>query len=288
MREYLDQLEYEMQLCGMSPVSQRNYRGHVRRFLEFLSKPADTVGEEDVRGFLHHLRYERKLVEGTVNYYHTCIRFFFESVLGQAWNSRRVPRLRGYHTVPQILSQEEVQCILRSCENPKQQAILMTIYSAGLRNGEACRLQVQDIDRKAMRIFVRNSKRNRDRYTLLASNTLTCLREYWRHCEEPPKADPEYWLFPGQKPGHHISEGTVRNYLKQACQRAGITKAITVHTLRHCFATHFLEDGYTIYDLKPLLGHSSIASTARYVQLVRPDKRGLTSPMDTWGDDHDR
>lgn len=282
LEEYLDSMMYEMQLCGMSIVTQENYRGHVKRFLTFCNKPVESIGEDEVRRYLHHLRYEMQRSVGTVNYYHTCIKFFFETTLNTAWNGRRTPRLRGYHTVPVILSPVEVQRILDCCESLKQRAILSTIYSAGLRNGEACRLRVQDILSETMQVFIRESKGNRDRYTILAESNLELLRQYWKECGKPSN-----WLFPSDQTESHISDKTVRRYFQQACLRAGINKKVTVHTLRHCFATHFLESGHTIYELRPLLGHSTIVSTARYVQLARPDKRNLQSPMDSWSKQHD-
>ncbi len=219
---------------------------------------------------------------GSVNYYHTCIKFFFETVLDKPWNSRRIPRLRGYYTVPIILSAGEVQRIIDSCESLKQKAVLSTIYASGLRNGEACRLQVQDIQSETMQIFVRLSKRNRERYTILAESNLELLRKYWSQCGRP-----RHWLFPSKSTDHHMSVKTVRSYLENACLRANITKDITVHTLCRCFATHFLEAGHTIYDLQPLLGHSCLASATRYIHLARPDKRNFKSPFDYFGDDHD-
>ncbi len=275
MRIMLDKLEYEMQLAGMSVVSQENYRGQVRRFLEACDKPIDALNHDDVRQFLHHLRYERQLSIGSVNYYHTCIKFFYECVLEQPWNQRRIPRLRGYHTVPTILSRQEVRRILGACESIQQETILTTIYASGLRNGEACRLQVQDILSPTMQIFVRESKRNRQRYTILASDNLELLRRYWYEAGRPL-----HWLFPGEQTDHHLSVKTVRRYLERACAKAGIQKKITVHTLRHCFATHFLEDGHSLLSLSRLLGHSSLSSTSRYVALAQPDKMGLRSPLD--------
>ena len=275
MKTVLDQLEYEMKLAGMSVASQENYRGQVRRFLEACDKPIDTLTHDDVRQFLYHLRYERQLSIGSVNYYHTCIKFFYECVLEKPWNQRKIPRLRGYHTVPTLLSRQEVRRILDACESIEQKTILTTIYASGLRNGEACRLQVQDILSPTMQIFVRESKRNRQRYTILASDNLELLRRYWYEAGRPP-----HWLFPGKQSGHHLSVKTVRKYLERACAKVGIQKKITVHTLRHCFATHFLEDGHSLLSLSRLLGHSSLSSTSRYVALAQPDKMGLRSPLD--------
>ncbi len=243
--------------------------------METCGKPTETLNHDDVRHYLHHLRYARGLSIGTVNYYHTCIQFFYECVLEHPWNHRRIPRLRGYHTVPTILPRKDVSRILDACESIKQKAILTTIYASGLRNGEACRLQVQDILSPTMQIFVRESKRNRQRYTILSPSNLELLRQYWLDAGRP-----RHWLFPGEQPHHHLSDETTRKYVQRACENAGIQKKVTPHTLRHCFATHFLEDGYSLSALSRLLGHASLTSTARYVALAQPDKMGLRSPLD--------
>jgi integrase/recombinase XerD len=277
MNECLDQLRFEMQLCGMSPVSQSNYSGNVQRFLDFCrSKPID-LKHDHVRTFLHHLRYQREYSIGTVNDYHTAIKFFFEVVLEKAWNGHRIPRLKGYHTVPFILSVEQVQHLLQASHNLKQRAFLSTVYGSGLRIGEACRLEIGDIRSQTMQIFVRAGKGRRERYTILARSSLELLRQYYQH--ERPSGT---WLFPGEPRTRPISSGTAAKYLAAACSQAGLSGRVTMHTLRHSFAAHFIEADYSIYALKDLLGHASIVSTARYVQLARPDKRGIQSPLDVW------
>lgn len=275
MKAMLEKLTFEMQLAGMSVVSQENYQGNVKRFLEACGKPIDALEHDDVRQFLHHLRYERKLCIGSVNDYHTSIKFFFECVLEHPWNSRRIPRLRGYRSVPVILSRQEVGRVLDACENLKQKALLTTVYGSGLRNGEVCRLQVQDIQSQTMQIFVRISKRNRERYTILAPHNLELLRRYWYEMGRP-----RHWLFPSEQTENHMSTKTALQYLRRACAKAGIQKRVTVHTLRHCFATHFYEDGHSLPDLSRLLGHANLASTARYIALAQPNKRGLRSPLE--------
>lgn len=135
--------------------------------------------------------------------------------------------------------------------------------------------KVGDIDSKNMQIFIREAKGNKDRYTILSRENLMVLREYWKSCGQPKE-----WLFPGDKPGFHITPASVRAFLKSACQAAGITKDVTVHTLRHCFATHMLEAGVNIFAIKVLLGHASINSICRYLHMVRPDAFDIKSPLD--------
>lgn len=275
MGNVYNRLLFDMQLCGLSIVSQKNYVYHIRKFEEYCNKPIEETDTNNVREFLHFLREDKKLSIGTVNYYHTCIKFMFQMTLEKPWNDRKVPRLKGYKALPVVLSAEEVKQILDAVDNLKHKAILSTVYSAGLRVSEVCRLKVKDIDSKNMQIFVRQSKGNKDRYTILSSKNLSLLRDYWKSCGHP-----RVWLFPGEKPEYHISPESVRAILKSACQKAGITKDVTVHTLRHCFSTHMLENGTSIFAIQKLLGHASLSSTCRYFHLVRPDVFGIRSPLD--------
>jgi len=272
----------DLQLHGRSEVTQRNYLCIAKKFAEYCDHPIEETEIDHVREFLHYLRYQKKLTVGSVNYYHTAIKFLFQVTLDKAWNDWKVPRLRGYKSLPAVLSQEEVSKLLNCVVNLKHKAILTTIYSGGLRVSEACRLKVGDIDSNNMQIFIRQSKGNKDRYTVLSQKTLVLLRSYWRECGQPKD-----WLFPGQKAGDHITSASVRAFLKDACKAEEITKAVTVHTLRHCFATHLLEANIDIFRIKVLLGHSSITSTCLYLHLVRPDAFGVNSPLDIWGGDAD-
>jgi integrase/recombinase XerD len=273
--DILEKLLFDMQLYGMSEVSQKNYKYHVRRFDEFNEKSLEEATLDDVRVFLHDLRHNKKLGIGTVNYFHTCIKFLFQVTLEKVWNDWRVPRLRGYKTIPVILSRGEVKRLIVSIDDLKYKAILSCIYSAGLRVSEACRLKVKDVDSSNMQIFIRKSKGNKDRYTILSKTNLSILRKYWQQCGRPKE-----YLFPGQSGDKPLSTASVRQALNETCEKAGITKKITVHTLRHCFSTHLLEAGTNIFALKLLLGHASISSTCRYLNLVRMDAFEIKSPLD--------
>lgn len=275
MENIFEKLLFDMQLCGMSTVTQKNYVYHIRKFQEYCNKPVEETDAKNVREFLHYLREERKLGIGTVNYYHTCLKFIFQVTLEKPWNDRKIPRLRGYRVLPVVLSAEEIRNLLNAVENIKHKAILSTVYSSGLRVSEVCRLKVKDIDSKNMQIFVRAGKGHKDRYTILSKANLLLLRNYWKSCGQPKE-----WLFPGNKLGVSISPESVRAILKSACEKAGITKSVTVHTLRHCFSTHMLENNTNIFVIQKLLGHASINSTCRYLHLVRPDAFGIVSPLD--------
>lgn len=278
-----EKILFEMKLYGMSEITQRNYCRHIKKFEGYCNKAIEETDINNVREYLHYLRENKKLSIGTVNDYRTGIKFAFTITLEKAWNDRKVPRLRGYRTLPVVLSKQEVKGLLEAIENIKHRAILSTVYSSGLRVSEVCRLKVQDIDSKNMQIFVRKGKYNKDRYTILSKKNLLLLREYWRRRDKPKE-----WLFPGQNQGTHISPESVRAVLKCACIKAGIKKDVTVHTLRHCFSTHMLEDGVNICVIQKLLGHASINSTTRYLHIVRQDAFGVVSPLDRLEDYNER
>jgi integrase/recombinase XerD len=278
----LEKLLFDMQLCGNSEISQKNYTYHVKRFAQYCEKPLVDTEIDDVRNFLHYLRYKKELGIGSVNYYRTCIKFLFEITLEKPWFDRKIPSLRGYKSLPAVLSRAEVHKLLEVLNNLKHLTILSTIYSGGLRVSEVCRLKVTDIDSKNMQIFICEAKGNKDRYTILSQRNLQLLREYWKACGHPKD-----WLFPGGKPNQHITEQSVRVFFKDACKKANITKPVTVHTLRHAFATHMLENGIAISDIQILLGHASLSTTRRYLHMVRPDAFGIKSPLDLLGGDDD-
>lgn len=280
MENKYERLLFDMQLCGMSNITQKNYVYHIRRFEEYCNKSVEETDENNVREFLHYLRENKKLSIGTVNYYHTCIKFIFQMTLEKPWNDRKMPRLKGYRSLPVVLSTEEVKKLLDSIDNIKHKTILTTVYSSGLRISEVCRLTIRDIDSKNMQIFIRAGKGNRDRYTILSKSNLILLRNYWKNHGQPRE-----WLFPGATSGSHISPESVRAVLKSACQKGKIKKDVTVHTLRHCFATHMLENGINIFAIQKLLGHASISSTCRYLHILRPDAFGIVSPFDILEDE---
>ena len=168
-------------------------------------------------------------------------------------------------------------CIRDSFEavsNLKHRALLMMIYSAGLRVGEAVRLRVEDVDSERRLLHVRQGKGRKDRYVMLSEVALESLRDYWRAYR------PTKWLFPGQREGCHLHERTVEKILKQACQKAGIRKDISVHTLRHSFATHLLEAGIDLRYIQEMLGHKSSKTTEIYTHVSERNIAAIRSPLD--------
>jgi site-specific recombinase XerD len=193
-----------------------------------------------------------------------------------------IPRVKKKYTLPTILTPDEVFQVLDATSNLKHRAILSTIYSAGLRVSEAANLKVSDIHSANMRIFIRQSKGNNDRYTILSSKNLLLLREYWKVYQ------PSTWLFPGIPDDKHISTRTIQAVFKKSLRSiSGISKDASVHTLRHCFATHLLNHGASLLQLKELLGHKNIQTTTMYLHLTHAQVLGLKSPFDLGGDDVD-
>jgi site-specific recombinase XerD len=202
------------------------------------------------------------------------LKFFYETTLKRDWDGFRIPRVKMRKKLPVVLSQQEVQVLFSAVRNLKHRAILMTIYSAGLRLNEAIHLKVSDIDSQRMMIRVEQGKGDKDRYTLLASRTLDILREYWREYR------PHDWLFYSRSFERPLSSRTVQVVLERALHQAGIKKPATVHTLRHSFATHLLEAGTDLYHIQHLLGHKSPQTTTIYLHLSRRDLVKVISPID--------
>lgn len=176
--------------------------------------------------------------------------------------------------LPEVLHSGEVLHILNALSNMKHKSLLYLAYSSGLRVGEIVRLQVNDIDSKRMVIHVRQAKGKKDRYTILSSATLELLREYVR------QSRPEKWLFPGQEAGTHVTECSVQKVFERAKRIAKIHKKVSIHTLRHSFATHLLEGGTDIRYIQELLGHQSTKTTEIYTHVSIRDARLVQSPLD--------
>jgi site-specific recombinase XerD len=176
--------------------------------------------------------------------------------------------------LPVVLSREEIRGIFSAIKNLKHRALLMAIYSAGLRVSEVVHLKVSDLDSQRMTIRVQQGKGQKDRYTLLSQRTLEVLRDYWRAYR------PQDWLFPGKPATQPLSVSAVQRVFGMVLLRAGIKKPASVHTLRHSFATHLLEDGTDLYHIQRLLGHASPKTTTVYLHLSRKDMRSVRSPLD--------
>ena len=264
-------------LRGLSESTFRNYTQNVKKFFEFCNhRPIEQLDEKDVRRFLEYLIVEKKLKPRSVNQHSSALRFFFAVGLNRTMNYSQIPIMKIPKTLPDVLTREEVSKIITVCENQKHKALLLLAYGSGLRTSEIESLRVKDIDSKGMRLFIKGGKNKRDRYAVLSQTTLDALRKYWRVFRP---SSPEGWLFPGMRNIGHITRAAISLAFIGCCEKTGINKEVTVHSLRRAFATHMLEDGVDIYKIKELLGHTRIQSTMAYLRLLDTTK-GVVSPAD--------
>ena len=272
-----EQMKKAMDLRGFAPSTQKAYLGAVRHLERSITIPLCDADYEHVREFLLNAINVRKLSSQYINTTYSGFKFLFECVFQREWNMKHIPRLKKKHKLPLVLSQNEVQSIFAAVTNLKHKAILMTIYSAGLRVSEAVNLRITDIDSENMRIFIRQGKGNKNRYAVLGHSTLKILREYFKEYR------PKVWLFQTAnsdafpKPVH---TRTVQHVFREAKVRACIKANATPHTLRHSFATHLVERGISLLKVKELLGHDKLETTMLYVHLANKDIFAVKSPID--------
>lgn len=275
MGAYRDAMDQAMVLKGLSPRTREAYLSWVNRLVQFARVTADQLTPEHVRAFLLDLTQARHVAFSTFNQAAWAIRLFFREVL------KREPELgeahyyqRPQHTLPQVLSGEEVLRILEATTSLRERALFETAYSAGLRLGEVMQLKVSDIDSQRMTIRVEQGKGRKDRYVMLSQTLLETLRAYWR------EARPRVFLFPGHRGKRPLHECVAQRAFKEAREKAGIRKRVSFHSLRHAFATHLLESGTNVRTIQALLGHRSLGTTQRYTHLAQNYLHEARSPLD--------
>jgi integrase/recombinase XerD len=269
-----DQMKRDLELRNFSPHTRSIYLACVRRFALYFHRSPEQLGDPEIREYLHYLIKERNVSQGAVTQAYGALKFFYETTLKRDWEGFRIPKGKMGKRLPVVLSQQEVEVLFGAIKNLKHRAILMTIYSAGLRIGEALGLKISDIDSQRMMIRVEHGKGNKDRYTLLGKRNLDILRQYWR------KYHPKDWLFCNPSLKRPLSSAAVRKVFNKGLREAGIKKPAIVHTLRHSFATHLLEAGTDLYHIQHLLGHTNPKTTAVYLHLSRKELAKVTSPLD--------
>jgi integrase/recombinase XerD len=248
----------------------------LRDFGRYFSKPPDQLGPEHIRKFQLHLLRDRKLAANTVKQRMAAVQFFFTRTLKRAYLREDFPYPKTPPRLPVILSQEEVTRLIDSASNLSHRAMLMTLYSTGVRRSELVRLKAEDIDSQRIVVHVRQGKGRRDRDLPLSPKLLETLREYWRW------AKPKTYLFPGPSSADlHLTPKAVWCACKAAARRAGITKCIGPHTLRHCFATHLMEGGADLRTIQLLLGHADIRHTLVYLHLSQRHLHAAPNPLDS-------
>ncbi|MBB3137996.1 site-specific recombinase XerD [Rhizobium pisi] len=263
----------DMTIRNLSPATQRSYLHAVAKFSRYFGRSPDHLGLEDVRAFQVHL-VSSGLSWPALNQTVCALRFFFGVTLGHAEIPERIAYARTPSKLPTILNGDEIVRFLEAVPSLRTRTALTTAYAAGLRASEAVHLKVRDIDGERGIIRVEHGKGGKDRNVMLSAQLLAILRVYWR------LARPEVWLFPGRDETKPIDVQVLYSACRSACTAAGIDKRVTVHTLRHSFATHLLESGTDIRIIQVLLGHNNLSTTARYTKVSNTLIRSTTSPLD--------
>jgi len=263
----------DMTVRNLSPATQRSYIHAVAKFSRYFGRTPDRLDIEDVRAYQVQL-VARGISWPALNQIVCALRFFYGATLGQTDLPERIPYAREPRKLPLVLGADEVVRFLEAVPGLKSRTALTTAYAAGLRASEAVRLKVSDIDSSRMMIRVEEGKGAKDRYAMLSPQLLTILRGYWRLVR------PRHWLFPGRDESRPIDPQVLHAACRSAYKAAGLAKRVTVHTLRHSFATHLLEAGTDIRIIQVLLGHSNLSTTARYTRVASTTIRNTASPLD--------
>jgi site-specific recombinase XerD len=270
-----DQMQEDLLLKAYSPHTQKAYLRCARHFASHYMRSPEEMGEQEIRAFLLHLVRDRKASPATLSMYINALKFLYNVTLKRPEAVNGISYPKRPKTLPVILSPEEVLRVFEAIRSVKYKAIIAAAYAAGLRISEVCGLRIADIDSQRMRIHVRSGKGKKDRYVMLGDSLLSLLRQYYQKVR--PQGE---YLFPGQKPQRHITPTAVNQVLRKVVRQTGLAKKVTMHTLRHCFATHLMEAGTDIRILQVLLGHSSIRTTLRYTHITDRLVQKLVSPLD--------
>jgi integrase/recombinase XerD len=252
-----------MTLRGFAPSTQEAYLAAVTGLAKYYKQSPDQLDAEQIQAYLLHLSVERGLSWSACNVAISGLRFFYHQTLG--WNQVKlpIPARRKPLRLPVILSHQELERLFASAALPKYRILLMTTYAAGLRVSELVHLKLSDLDSQRLMIRVEQGKGKKDRYTILSPKLLEELRLYWKLYR------PSSYLFPSKDPNRPMDTGHAQKIYYHTLKRAGIQKHTSIHTLRHCFATHLLEAGVDLRTIQMLMGHSSITTTMRYLQVRR-------------------
>ena len=277
MREEISQIKaYEdyLVLRNFSVCTQKMYLRTIRRFYNWRQEQCvkGDLKQSDAQQYLL-LRVKTGSSWSTINCDYSALRKYFKFILEIEWSLKKMPRPRRENKLPEILSKEEVVRIIEHAPLYKHQVFLTFVYGTGCRLGEACRMRLEDIDSNRMQVRVRQGKGQKDRYVILAPRLLEILREYYK------RVRPKVYLFNGRQRGVQFSKTAGQWCMRRAKSRSGIKKTASVHTLRHCYATHHIESGTDLVYLKEQLGHKHLKTTAVYVHLCMERYRTINHPL---------
>ena len=265
----------DMQIRNLALNTQESYVQQISLFARYFNQSPERLGPEQIRTYQVYLTKEKKLATGSILIAISALRFLYKVTLKKDWTfADIIPAPKKPQTLPVVLSPEEVVQFLACVANRKHRAILTTCYGAGLRVSEAIALTPPAIDSKRMVLRVEQGKGMKDRYVMLSPKLLEILRAWWR------VERPEHWLFPSDMPGQHIGRSAVEQECHKAHGICKISKPITPHSLRHAFAVHLLEQGTDVRTIQLLLGHRSLATTAKYLRIATSKVCSTSSPLD--------
>ncbi len=269
----------DMELRGLRENTQKSYLRCVKLFAAHFGRAPEQMGADQVREYLRHLVDAKNATPSTLRVYCGALKFLYHTTLGRAHELDDLPRAKQRRTQPEVLSGSEVARLFAAVTSPKHRAILAVAYGAGLRVSEACGLRIADVDSKRHVLQVRDGKGGHARYAMLSTRLLEILRDYYRVARP---AGP--FLFPSPRdPSKPISRQAVARVLRLAVREVGLKKRVSIHTMRHSFATHLLEMGTDLRRVQVLLGHASIGSTAHYTRVSREWVAKTQSPLDVLG-----
>jgi len=264
----------DMQLRGYSKSTQESYLWAVESLSKYYGRSPDRLGDEELRRYFLYLINEKKVAYSTLQIQRYGIRFLFERTLGRSWPVLNLVCPRKRKKLPVVLSRQEVSRVLGCLHDPKLRVCLTVIYACGLRLSEGRCLRMEDIDGDRMQLMVRDAKGGKDRCVPLAKQCLKLLRTYWR--EERPRRP---WLFPGREGNRPLGPSTVQKAFRWALLESRVTKAASVHTLRHSYATHLVESGLALHLIQQLLGHKSAKTTLVYTHLTQKIKSDVRAAV---------
>lgn len=274
MKTLRNKMIQQMELRGYSESTIQSYIDCLIQLSRYYNTSPDLLSVEQIRDFIQFMITEKKHSKSWVNQMVSALKILFCKVLQRSWNPLDIPRSKHETKLPVVLSKEEVSSIIQVTKNLKHRAILMLTYSSGLRLSEVSNLKIADIDSQRMQVRIVQGKGNKDRYTILSPVALEVLRDYWMRYR------PQIRLFE-TKPGKAIADRTIQQIFYNALKKSNIRKKVSIHSLRHSFATHLMEQGVSMPIIQQLLGHKSLKTTSVYLHVQQYSILAVKSPLDT-------
>lgn len=267
-----------LKVSNRSDQTIRNYIRCLKGLMNYHNALPDELDIDQIIDFLNDLHVEKECNWRTIKLYVAGLRWYYQHIANDEVMAMQIPYPKEKPSLPQILSREELTKLFDACLNTKHRVMLRLLYSSGLRRGELLNLKCEDIITKdgQCKIRINSGKGGKDRYTVLSRKVLPELRAYYLSCR------PKHYLFNGRYKGHPMTSTGLRHALRSAVRRSGIKKEVNLHILRHCFATHCLEEGMNIKTLQYLLGHNSVKTTMVYLHVSEVPLVKAFSPLDKW------